>query len=191
MRIKEPRSRVFTLDPGVRGCGLAYWIDGDLWAAWYVRNPCRTDCRGAASNAMGLALATAVQGYTWDAVAVEWPVQRKGAGNFANRDDISDLTAVAAAAAFVLGQGADLHTPSPEQWKGQTPKHIHTARVVGGAVAAQRLRVGTAPRGFVSKAPGLLSAAELERVRWGRNKKLNVDVVDAVGIGLWYYGRSR
>lgn len=188
MRIKHPKSRVFTLDPGVRGCALAYWVDGVLWSAWYVRNPNRTECRGSASNDMGRALAASVQGYVWDAAVVEWPVQRKGTSNFANRDDISDLTAVAATCSFVFRLGCDdVHTPYPEEWKGSTPKHIHTHRVLGAACGA--LRLPKRP-GYVSRAPGQLSALELSRVVWQRSRKLNVDITDAIGIGLKYYRRN-
>jgi len=173
-----------TIDPGVRGCGLAVWRSGGLAFAAYLPRDTRP---GPSCVAMGRALDHALAGRVWSAGAVEWPVQRHGAAHYVRRSDISDLTAVAAVCAYVLSQhGAEVLTPLPERWKGQVPKHIHTARVIGGALAREKL-----PRveGYQSSAPGLLSGLELSRICW-ETRALSHNIVDAIGIGLWALGRT-
>lgn len=182
--VKDKQQQVVTLDPGVRGCGLAVWDSGALVTAVYLPSPERVKVRGACAIAMAQALALWLMDHTWCEAVVEWPVQRNTAALRARRSDVSDLLGVASACALVLSLSGPVHTPTPEEWKGGVPKHIHTARVIGGALAADRLpRV----KGYRSSAPGQLSALDLDRIEWTKRRDLNHNIVDAIGIGVRYY----
>lgn len=174
------------VDPGVRGCGVAVFLDAALWSAWYCRNTVQKEKRGAAAVGMAQALQRDLSAYSWCSAWVEWPVQRNAQQNRVRRSDVSDLLACAAACAFVLSsQGQSLTTPLPEEWKGQTPKHIHTARMVGAECALRRL---PRKKGFTPTVGGVLRQSELDRFCW-ETRNINHNIVDAAGIGLRAVGR--
>lgn len=165
--------RLVAVDPGLRGCGVAVFYAGLLTWASYVRSPEKTKRGGAAWIAMGGAVAEALGrklgpiNYPGSVGYVEYPQQYDGAGHTADRGDISELTAVAGGLALVLrGYCAEVRTPKPREWKGQTPKEIHVARTARKLSAAEMATLEPCP------------------------ESLRHNVLDAVGIGLWALGRS-
>lgn len=133
------------VDPGVHASGLAVFTDGLLSAAYYTGDPTVLDWVPADAK-----------------VIVELPqVYRHGKG------DPNDLVDLAFAAGRITRRFELVATTRPGQWKGQTPKAVHHARV----------------------RKALLPAEEdvLARAQVARAKAHNV--LDAVALGLWRLGR--
>jgi hypothetical protein len=112
---------------------------------------------------MAWELARLLEGRTWGASVVEWPKQYDGAGSFADRRDISELSAMAGAVGVILAsRKPEIElTPEPFEWKGQTPKDVHNRRVMAA-----------------------LSPEEQGRIVWPI-KSLAHNVIDAVGLLKW------
>ena len=162
--------RVIAVDPGLRGCGLAYVVDGGLRLARYVESTERTERGGVAWSAMAWALAHVVRGLGigWDIGVIENPKQYEGAAHAANREDISELSAVAGAVSVILSVGGQsIVSPLPSEWKRQVDKKVHNARVL------ERL-----------------TADEVAAVTWPIGS-LRHNVIDAIGLGLWHCGRMK
>lgn len=156
--------KILAVDPGVRHLGVALGDSSGRieWAA-LVRSPEHMARGGKAVSAVVWELARALQGRTWDASAVEWPKQYEGNSAFADRTDISLLSAVAGGVSVIASSRALHHelTPEPREWKGQTPKEIHNRRVMAR-----------------------LTLADRERIVWPA-QSLAHNVIDAVGLLLW------
>lgn len=161
--------KIIALDPGLRGCGVALGDSaGNLERAVYVRSADAVSGRGGAVAAMGWALAAELQegrfaGQCWQVACVEWPMQYEGSAHYVDRADISAISAVAGAAATVLSSRRleALITPTPQEWKGNVPKDVHNARILG------KLKPGE------------------ERLIECPVASLRHNVVDAVGLYLW------
>jgi len=158
--------KIIAVDPGIRVLGVAIGDDSGRieWAA-LVKSPAPlTVRRGAAVSAMAWELARVLQGRTWEASAVEWPKQYDGAGSFADRQDISALSALAGGAGVIVASRALAFefTPEPFEWKGQVPKDVHNQRTMAR-----------------------LTLADRERIEWPARKDLAHNVIDAVGLLLW------
>lgn len=156
--------QILAIDPGVRHLGVALGdTSGRLeWAA-LIRSPEQTHRGARGVSAIAWELARMLQGRTWGASVVEWPTQYEGVSAFADRKDISLLSAVAGAASVIAASRPLRYelSPEPQGWKGQTPKDIHNARVMSR-----------------------LTLADRERIVWPA-KSLAHNVIDAVGLLLW------
>ncbi len=162
---------LISVDPGIRGCGVALFDGGKLVRAAYVKSPAKTGNNAAACVSMGLAV------YSWtdrtapDALALEWPqVYASRIREGSSKADPNDLLALCGVDS-VIAALYDLPTAmvtcfAPAEWKGQMSKEACQGRIIGR-----------------------LSAAELEIVMSVSPPSLRHNVFDAVGIGLFRLGR--
>lgn len=163
-------SGLICIDPGLRGCGVAYFEGTRLVRADYVKNP--ASGRGYFAHAkMGLTVEIwardAVGARPMPTVLVEHPRIYPGAPN-KDLNDLLDVVAVGAACATNLQEqyvGKPSETVYPSEWKGTVKKSVMTARIKA-ALTPDELKVC----GFT-------------------NKSDDSDLLDAVGIGLWRLGR--
>lgn len=151
---------LLAVDPGLRGVGLAYFTDGTLTYANYVRNPVTEGDGPTAWFGLGDAVYHLMKdlAYRVDVYVTECPqVYRRSAGD---PNDLLQLSAVAAAcgASFPLQRAVGY---KPRQWKGTVSKLHHQPRVL-----AQ------------------LSEVELQAIHEKR-KTYRHNVIDAVGLGLY------
>lgn len=184
---------VVSIDPGLRGCGVAAWGNGELHDARYVPGEPRGEALAEVVEATAFAVGTwlgalrrraehaahpggAVPlGYApgWDRVQViiECP---QTYGGRASQGDANDLIGVS----MVVGAiGAHLGEPwiavRPAAWKGQVPK---------------KTKHKTNPIELRCRAK--MTAAELCRVYLPKSKvNLGHNVWDAIGIGMWHLRR--
>lgn len=115
----------YAVDPGVNGCGIAWFSDGSLKRARYAPNP----------HSLGSTLDRAARMACWlgaqrwaSPVVCEVPVvypQQRGV-------DPNDLIALA----VVVGGTGARELVRPREWKGTVPKDAMTARIV--ALATER-----------------------------------------------------
>lgn len=161
---------LLTIDPGLRGCGVALFDDsGALVAADYVKNPVAG--KGyAAHSALGDAVdswvALRCDQYHPTSLVIEHPRVYPGAPN-KDLNDLLDVVAVGAAVGAKLQHTLTRapETVYPSEWKGTVKK----------AVMTERIRRALTPD-------------ELKVCRF-TNKSDDSDLLDAVGIGLWRLGR--
>lgn len=160
--------KLLAIDPGLRGCGCAYFDGPTLVRAYYAANPLE---KGDGPSAW-FALADAIyadfkaKGHRVDFYVVElMQVYKFGGGNPA---DLLELAGVGGAigAMFPLEPSAAAGY-LPRTWKGSVAKHVHQPRVL-----AQ------------------LSDAEIEAIEEHR-KTYAEHVVDAIGLGLFHLERTR
>lgn len=167
------------IDPGLLGVGAALWKpDRTLSVASYVKNPVTTG-RGYAAHA---ALAQQVyREYSCNKylskIIIEHPVIYPGQASRANGenpDDLLDVVAVGAAIASYFSDNygtneysgrnsIEIVTVKPSEWKGNMPKEKMT----------ERIRAKAEARGDLPRIVG--------------TKSLMHNVLDAYGIGLWYF----
>ena len=163
VRAAEARQVILTIDPGVRGCGIAVWHEsGELLFASYVRglqDPHAELHHVVQTMAQRIYETTRNTGIT--RLIIEYPQTYRGR---ASSGDTNDLIHVALVAGAILGSFGVYHRlVLPSEWKGQTPKSATEARA--------RERLG----------------AFATRVDTTCGKKLASNVWDAVGIGLWAF----
>lgn len=174
---------IVAIDPGVYALGVAVLLGAELHWAGLVQGTRAKKGAAAAGAAWGLLEALSRIGVLrWDLGVVEWPSQddKRAAGA---REDVSDLTGVAGACAAMLHMHGELKTPMPGQWKGQVPKHIHHGRLFSALVYGARLP--RPPAGYAPLGPGMLTEAELGRIRWDNVRSENADIADAILLGKW------
>jgi len=174
---------LLSIDPGIRGCGVAIFEDKTLIFACYTVNPLTSGNGPRECTAMAQAVKSEVCSFlcahilgdnskaafkfidnyalpkiTIDAIAVEWPqVYTKSKGD---NNDLLPLAGVDTAL-YALLQPDELHTFLPNEWKGQLPK----------SVCHERIKTR-------------LSADELNTIQKTRKSLLH-NVLDAAGIGLY------
>ena len=158
-------THLVSLDPGLRGCGLAYWHeDGRLLAALYLRNPVKKGDGPAAW--MGYEAAISMKPGPTHFISEVPQVYRVGA----SKGDPDDLIQLAG----VVGVFSALFTATtylgvkPREWKGQVPKDVHHARLVK-----------------------TLTPKELAMVKAAAPPSLRHNVLDAVGIGRYWFDLQR
>ena len=164
MKKAAQRGVLISIDPGVHGCGVAIWIDSKLQAAGYA-----AERRGLRTTAEAVRLFVSqncsprVERLVVEVPQVYRPSEQKG-----DQKDLIDLTFVAGQVAGILENvtRCSTLTVQPREWKGQAPKPVSRAR----SIAA-------------------LDADEENAVVLPRSRKKQLDVWDAVGIGLWRLGR--
>jgi hypothetical protein len=158
-------THLVSLDPGLRGCGLAYWNeDGALLAALYVRNPRKT---GTGPEAwMGYEAAISMRPGQTHFISEVPQVYRAGASK-GDPDDLIQLAGVVGVFSALFS--ATTYTGvKPREWKGQVPKDVHHARLVK-----------------------TLTPEELAMVEASAPPSLRHNVLDAVGIGRYWFDLQR
>lgn len=156
--------RLVTLDPGLRGCGVATFFNGELVRGCYVKNP-EKKLRGPVAHSK-MALAAAPSVWPVDFVIVEFPQVYPGAPSV----DLNDLLDVAGVASALISRfegypcPVDCRYVLPREWKGNIQKDIMTQRIKNS-----------------------LGVGELNCIEWVGAKDHNT--LDAAGIGLWALGR--
>ena len=160
-------THLVSLDPGLRGCGVAYWNeDGSLAHVAYLRNPVKKGDGPAAwmgyDGTTGFWYTTRVEHF----ISEVPQVYRVGA----SKGDPDDLIQLAG----VVGVFSALFTATtytgvkPREWKGQVPKDVHHARLVK-----------------------TLTPEELAMVEAAAPPSLRHNVLDAVGIGRYWFKTQR
>lgn len=149
---------ILSVDPGLRGCGVALWGDGALVGAGYVRGP--TAGRGPAAWVEMARCVAEWVGRDGARLVVEYPQVYVRARSKGDPNDLIQLAGVVGAisARFPAWPVGYL----PAQWKGQLSKEICWAR-------AERD----------------LEVHELNRVKWPA-KSLRHNVEDALALGLYH-----
>lgn len=157
-------TEILAVDPGVRGCGVAFFDGGRLLWAKYVRNPAREgdDLRAIDLMAREVAKYRALSGV--DVLALEFPKVYVGSKA---KGDPHDLLTLAAIDGALVGHvcAPTLLRFFPREWKGQLDKDACAGRV------RSRLDAGE------------VASIELPCT------SLQHNVWDAVGIGLFAGGR--
>lgn len=154
---------LLSIDPGLRGCGVAFWKNSTLEKASYVKNPSPAD-GPAAWTVMAFAVSSEFrQAYDAD-VAVEIPRVYPGV----RENDPNDLLQLAGVVGAIVGHIYPLSVRHyyPADWKGQVPKAVMTSRIVERVTQEEHSRVN--------------SVGRLDHNTW-----------DAVGIGLFHLGRMK
>lgn len=180
---------LLAIDPGIRGCGVAFFRDSQLAACAYVRNPVRT---GSGADAV---VAVACEVAEWrrfasgskyaDEIAIEIPQAYVVGKSKGSANDLIPLAGVAYAAAALVG--GHVTSYSPAQWKGQLDKEVVQRRILGATCAEVLASGARTPRPGTAR----LSEAEYgiadEAVR--QAKSLAHNLVDAAGLGLFHLKR--
>ena len=167
-------STILSIDPGIRGVGVAVWRHGRLHAAAWVQNPCSTGSgpREAAEAARAVHVHCGLA--RLDTLVLEYPqiYSRGGGRTKGDPNDLLPLAAVDGALAALFPEAAVVYF-TPSVWKGQVdkPKSVHEEYAIERRVRER------------------LDESELLRIVWPGNKKHRWDVVDALGVGLHHLGR--
>lgn len=166
---------ILSIDPGIRGCGAAVWLDGRLVACAYVPNPAKKggdmpEVRSMADAVYEWARGQINHTETFAEVVVEFPQVYFGAGKVKKGADTNDLLTLAAvdgaiATRFPL---ASVGSYKPAEWKRQMNESVTTARVESRLDSVE--------------------SAVYERAK-SKAKSLAHNMVDAVGVGLKHLGR--
>jgi hypothetical protein len=156
---------LLSLDPGLRGCGVALFRDGVLTACSYVKNP---ETKGAGPDAV-LKMADAV--YDWSLkeggvltpeIVFEHPQAYTAGHSKGDNNDLFPLVGVAYALATMCHPVTKV---LPREWKGQLEKDACHARI--------RSRLS----------PAELAVFESVKGHFAHN------AWDACGVGLHHLGR--
>jgi hypothetical protein len=160
-------THLVSLDPGLRGCGVAWWhANGSLAHVAYLHNSVKKGDGPAAW--MGYDWITGF----WYTTKVEHfisevpQVYRAGASK-GDPDDLIQLAGVVGVFSALFS--ATTYTGvKPREWKGQVPKDVHHARLVK-----------------------TLTPEELAMVEASAPPSLRHNVLDAVGIGRYWFDLQR
>ena len=154
-----------SMDPGIRGCGIAVWAGGKLLSAQYVPNP--VDKGNDVRAIVQMAVAVIKEAGNIDVLVVETPQIYNESASKKNDNDILPLVGVdGAVAALLHAQGTrHFHQYLPREWKGQVPKEIMQKRIEGRLTLDETTGI-------------FLPCASLRHNVW-----------DGIGIGLKFVGR--
>ncbi|MFA6031272.1 MAG: hypothetical protein WC969_15590 [Elusimicrobiota bacterium] len=163
---------MLSVDPGIRGCGVAVWEAGVLKRCAYVKN------RVVENTPFTLAArAMAAQVYLYlgetalvSILALEWPQVYRVGKQKGDNNDLLPLAGVQAAIATTYPV-AVVYEFLPSQWKGQVPKDLKNPLgpddIMGKRIVAK------------------LTSAEREVFdKCGAPRSLLHNVIDSCGIGL-------
>jgi hypothetical protein len=160
---------LLAVDPSLRSTGWAWFVGGAL--ARVGRNTRKATDDAIARRAANMAEAVLLNfsGVVIDRLVVEWPQVYRAARSKGDPNDLLGLAAIAGI--LVSGVEGRADTPTPREWSGGVPKATRgdPLKSARGVRVWSRLRES--------------ERAVLE------STKINHDVVDAVGIGLWALGR--
>lgn len=158
---------VISIDPGLRHCGAAFYVDGQLAKAHLVKNEEKhargpmTHLRMAEAVSKWLRLVGARTGYY--TLVVEYP--RIYPGSTQQKGDLNDIVelggVVSALVAWLAVEPENFRALYPSEWKGQTPKDVMNERVLKRLSGEEKTT--------------LMSSDH--------------NTLDAVGIGLFHLGR--
>jgi hypothetical protein len=158
-------AHLITLDPGLRGCGVAWWrVDGSLAHVAYVRNPVRIGNGPAAW--MGYDRAALWDNRT-DHFLSEIPQVYRAGASKGDPDDLIQLAGVVGVFSALVSAKVYWGV-KPREWKGQVPKDVHHARLVK-----------------------TLSEAERKMIDASAPPSLRHNVLDAVGLGRYWFDLQR
>jgi hypothetical protein len=149
------------LDPGLRLCGVALFTDGVLTAAALVRNPVKTVRGPAAWFGMGDAVRSWLGPRTVEVFVCEVPQVYRSTPNPA---DLIELAGVDGACAVSVN-AREFHSYKPVQWKHNKTKEKHHPFILDKLAEVELAAFEPMP------------------------ESLKHNVIDAVGIGLFYLGR--
>lgn len=157
-------TRTLCVDPGLRGVGVAVFEGKMLARAAYLENPAKSGRGYKVAYEMARALYDWLDGETCPVAVVEFPRIYPGHAKIDNNDLIDIATVGAAIASWC--EAHEIVSVFPADWKGTVKKEVMTSRI---------------------KAE--LSAVEAGKVDKSCRRSLLHNVYDAVGIGLWRFGR--
>lgn len=156
-----------SVDPGLHACGVAVWDDRNqlLWAG-YVKNP-----NGVEFYSMVTAVCVSSNKHACAAtkLVIELPQVYVRTRSKGDPNDLISLSVLVGAFVGRFG-GSDpfgYKLYKPQEWKGQVPKDIMSARIASRLTDEERSKV-------------VLPAAGLAHNVW-----------DGVGLGLHHAGRLR
>lgn len=161
---------LISIDPGVRRCGVALFVDERLVRAGLVSLTAAAAEEGDAECCN--ALAGAVTGfpgripYLTD-IVVEFPKVYPAAQQKGDQNDLLRLAAVAGACMTRVTVFGERRFVFPREWKGTIDPDAFIERRIKPALAAE----------------------EHARIELPSAKSLSHNVYDAIGIGLWALGR--
>jgi hypothetical protein len=170
---------LLAVDPGLRGCGCALFVatsvklhSADLVWAGYVGTLLRSDSLLSARWKDLAELVARTGGSQVFELAIELP---QVYDRSKSKGDPNDLIALAGLVGTIVGRlGVDDTTVYlPRAWKGQVPKPENTKQ----------------PYIIAERCKKRLSKDELLKVNLPGNVKLQWDVWDAIGLGLFHVGR--
>lgn len=161
--------RLLSLDPGIRGSGVALFNDGKLVACDYVKNPVKkgNDLEAIRSMALAVGRWTATDNLDVGALVCEYPQIYGPAFSKGDNNDLLALAGVGSALA-ALYPDVPVTTVLPREWKGQVPKETMHGRIRGRLDGSE---------------------ADVWHAAEKRGGALFHNTADAVGIGLWHLGR--
>lgn len=171
------KSALLSVDPGIRGCGCAFFVDSVLAACANVINPTKSGGGPRECAMMARAVtdwwgreAGAADCAVLSEIAVEWPqvYQRGGGRTVGDPNDLLPLAGVDAAIA-ALFSGTTVKHYLPREWKGGVEKEV----------TADRVRVRLMSSETVALGDGLKKVTA----------SLGHNVFDGVAIGLKHLGR--
>lgn len=157
--------RMVSVDPGLRGCGVAEWRDGKLNRAIYVRNTEKVARGPKAWNAMARAVWFELRGAEnapdpADEIVIEvMKVYRFQKG------DPADLIELSGVGGAIIAPSISAHGYLAREWKGQVPKDVMGSRIEAVLSETEKAAIEKCP------------------------KSLRHNVLDGVGIGLHHLGR--
>jgi hypothetical protein len=137
---------LLSLDPGLRGCGLALFHDDKLHTAWYSKNLEKKARGPTAWDAMASVVERDVflrlprEVWVVDRLATEVPQVYRGRSSKGDPADLLELTGVVGAVARAIPSRERRHY-LPREWKGQVPKEIHVPRILNILAADETQRI--------------------------------------------------
>jgi len=173
---------ILSIDPGTDACGVAAWRDnGTLIRAELVKaHDYRPGLYGRKEMAAELyefliARIDDVGAGEDRHLITEYP---QTYGGHAGKGDTNDLLSLCSTIGY-FERDLNRHFRTitevlPSRWKGQIPK---PKSVKDPYIVQERVKAELRPH-------------ELACVTWPGNKKLQWDVADAIGIGLWHFKRA-
>jgi hypothetical protein len=119
---------LLAIDPGLRGCGVALFRDGELEQAVYVEGHNHAQ-RAACWLAMVGAVDDFVGRRTVGQLVLELPQVYTAAKSKGDNNDLIQLAAVCGGLSHTF-RTAEQRVYLPAEWKGQVPKEIVHARIM-------------------------------------------------------------
>jgi len=161
---------IVTIDPNKLGCGVAVWneTESKLVEALYVECEASTGDKTHYASDARLAWCVGEVKRKYDTPLsgrVHAIIERPRVYPGVSQKDLNDLIDVACVGAACATFFKSVDTVYPSEWKGTVKKRV----------MLERIRVK-------------LTAEEEKCVKWS-NKSNNEDILDAIGIGLWHFGR--
>ncbi len=157
---------MLAIDPGLRACGCAYFVDGRLSRAELVKNP-EKKARGPGAhhqmaNAVGQWIFT-LRPSTRIALVLEYPrIYPKASQQKGDPNDLLELAGVdGALVSWIIPDTVQHYFPA--EWKGQVPKPIMLERI----------------------------RAKLTSIERGNCYSQDHNTFDGIGIGLYFLGRTK